>query len=261
LSKDFTFDQRAAQRVERLYQTPDIVEQRRASRSLLALKPGEQVLDIGCGPGLLVMEMAQEVGARGSVTGIDVSADMLALARVRCTGHANVGVQDASATALPYAENAFDAVAVAQVYEFVDDLALGFAELKRVLKPGGRALIVDTDWDSVIWRNTDRNRMRRVIDAWHLHCPHPHLPSQLPQLIGDAGLRLERATTIPIVNATYDGETYSYGMIRTIAKFVAGKNGVSEQEAAAWAEDLISFGTRGQYYFCLNRFAFLLSKA
>ena len=160
MSKDFTFDQRASQRVERLYQTPDIVEQRRASRALLALKPGEYVLDIGCGPGLLVMEMAQEVGAQGSVAGIDVSADMLALARVRCTGRANVGVQDASATALPYAENAFDAVAVAQVYEFVDDLALALAELKRVLKPRGRALIVDTDWDSVIWRNTRRSCSR-----------------------------------------------------------------------------------------------------
>ncbi len=260
MSKDFAFDQKASQRVERLYQTPDIVEQRRASRALLQLKPGELVLDIGCGPGLLVMEMAQEVGARGSVTGIDVSADMLALAQARCAGHANANAREASATALPCESATLDAVAVTQVYEFVDDLALALAELKRVLKPGGRALIVDTDWDAVIWRNSNRERMRRVIDAWHLHCPHPHLPSQLPQLIAAAGMRLERATAIPIVNTTYDAETYSYSMIRTIAKFVAGKLGVSLEQAEAWAADLESHGASGQYYFCLNRLAFLVSK-
>jgi arsenite methyltransferase len=256
-----TFDASASARVERLYQTPDIVEQRRASRALLALKPGEQVLDIGCGPGLLMLEMAQEVGALGRVAGVDVSADMLAFARARCEGTANMSAHEASATALPFAGESFDAVAVTQVYEFVEDLAQAFAQLKRVMKSGARALIVDTDWDGVLWRNSDRARMRRVIDAWHLHCPHPHLPTQLPQWISQAGLRLERAATIPIVNTEYHADNYSHGMIATIAKFASGKLGVSAEEAQAWAQDLISFGARGQYYFCLNRCAFLLSKA
>ncbi len=260
MSNDFAFDQKASRRVERLYQTPDIVEQRQASRSLLALKTGERVLDIGCGPGLLVMEMAQEVGSQGHVAGIDVSAEMLALAQARCAGQAGVTIGEASATMLPFADSNFDAIAVTQVYEFVDDVTRAFAELKRVLKPGGRALIVDTDWDSVIWRNADRKRMRRVIDAWHLHCPHPHLVEKLPELIAQAGLKLQRATAIPIVNARCDADTYSHSMIRTIAKFAAGKNGVTAEEAAAWADDLTSFGERGQYYFCVNRFAFLVEK-
>ena len=73
-------------------------------------------------------------------------------------------------------------------------------------------------------------------------------------------MRLERATAIPIVNASYDKDTYSHSMVRTIASFVAGKRGVSADEAKAWADDLVTHGTHGNYYFCLNRLAFLLSK-
>jgi arsenite methyltransferase len=260
VNRDFAFDQKVSQRVERLYQTPDIVEQRRASRALLQLAPGEHVLDIGCGPGLLVQEMAREVGAQGSVAGIDVSGDMLALAQARCASIPNASVREASATSLPFADASFDAVASTQVYEFVDDIALALSELKRVLKPGGRALIVDTDWDSVVWNNSNYARMARVIDAWHAHCPHPHLPSQLPRLLREAGLQLQRADTIALVNARYETDTYSYSMIQTISKYAADKHGVSADEAAAWADDLTALGTRGDYFFCVNRFAFLVGK-
>jgi ubiquinone/menaquinone biosynthesis C-methylase UbiE len=63
--------------------TPDIVEQRRAVRAALPLGQGEKVLDIGSGAGLLAHEMAVDVGAAGSVDGVDPSESMLALGRQR----------------------------------------------------------------------------------------------------------------------------------------------------------------------------------
>ena len=77
------FDEDAARRVEAAYTTPDIVEQRSSVLSMLALQPGEHVLDIGVGPGFLAAEMAFEVGAGGRVCGIDVSDSMLAIAATR----------------------------------------------------------------------------------------------------------------------------------------------------------------------------------
>ncbi|MFQ5425472.1 MAG: methyltransferase domain-containing protein [Gaiellales bacterium] len=84
MSGRLEFDQETSRRVEALYLTPDVVSQRRRVRELLRLTPGERVLDIGSGPGLLAHEMATQVGPGGQVCGIDTSEDMLAISRERC---------------------------------------------------------------------------------------------------------------------------------------------------------------------------------
>ena len=75
------FDAEVSQQLEATYLTPDIVEQRRLQLAALDLTPGENVLDIGSGPGLLAAQAAVTVGASGSVHGIDSSEQMLAIAR------------------------------------------------------------------------------------------------------------------------------------------------------------------------------------
>ena len=80
------FDADAASRVEAAYTTPDIVAQRDRVRATLALESGEQVLDVGVGPGFLAAEMAAEVGPEGRVCGIDTSAAMLDVAARRNPG-------------------------------------------------------------------------------------------------------------------------------------------------------------------------------
>ena len=106
MNADFSFDGAAARRIEQVYLTQDIIEQRRATRALLRLRPGETVLDVGCGPGFLLAEMAEEVGAHGKLSGIDASADMIARARQRCQGIATVTLQEADALAMRAAAKA-----------------------------------------------------------------------------------------------------------------------------------------------------------
>src|SRR4051794_41851443 len=77
------FDEHMARRVEATYSTPDMVEQRRATRALLAVDPGERVLDIGSGPGLLAAELAAEAGPDGAVHGLDASQSMVDMAERR----------------------------------------------------------------------------------------------------------------------------------------------------------------------------------
>src|SRR4029450_13662341 len=115
----------AARKLEAAYLTPDVVEQRRATLQALALRPGERVLDVGSGPGLLALEMAQVVGLAGHVIGIDVSDAMLALGQRRCasvSGTGRLSFVKADATALPFPDAAFDAAVSIQVYEYVADL-------------------------------------------------------------------------------------------------------------------------------------------
>ncbi len=78
------YDDKAARATERSYLSPEIVRQRLRTLAVLALRAGEHVLDVGCGPGLLAHDMALQVGRSGQVAGIDKSEAMLKLARQRC---------------------------------------------------------------------------------------------------------------------------------------------------------------------------------
>lgn len=75
------FDTNASTKLEAVYRTPDVVTQRQATLHALALRPKDRALDVGAGPGFLVAEMAEQVGPRGHVTGLDISDSMAALAQ------------------------------------------------------------------------------------------------------------------------------------------------------------------------------------
>jgi arsenite methyltransferase len=254
------FDDAASRRIAATYATPDIVQQRSVVRAALDLQPGEDVLDIGSGPGLLACEMAAEVGSGGSVHGIDPSDSMLEIGRrlERAAGSAPVTLTAGDACALAFADGSFDAVTATQVYEYVADMPAALGEAHRVLRTGGRLLILDTDWDSLVWHSTDRERMQRVLAVWDEHLIDPHLPRRLTGLLEDSGFVVTTRAAIPLLNAGYDRNTFSAGLIGFIKSFVAGRHGLSESEASAWADELIALGS--DYFFSLNRYQFLAVK-
>jgi ubiquinone/menaquinone biosynthesis C-methylase UbiE len=110
------------------------------------------VLDIGSGPGLLAGELAAAVGPTGRVCGVDPSADMLALARARDlgTGCAPVEYLAAGAQRLPYPDDTFNLAVSTKVMEYVPDVPAALAKAYRVLRPGGRLLLLGTDRDSIV---------------------------------------------------------------------------------------------------------------
>jgi arsenite methyltransferase len=254
-----SFDADTARRLLKSYLTDDVVAQRRAIRTALALQPGEHALDIGSGPGLLAVEMAREVGGQGSVTGVDPSEDMLAIARSQqSSDEQRLTYLIGTATELPVPDAGFDAVTSTQVYEYVADMPAALAEARRVLRPGGRLVVLDTDWDSIVWRSGDDARMRRVLAAWDEHLADPYLPRRLPSLLRDAGFALTKADVIPLLNIGYRADTYSAGLIGFVAAFVTGRQGVDQDEVAAWEADLRSLG---EDYFCsLNRYLFVATR-
>ena len=250
------FDEEASRRAEATYLTPDVVQQRRSFLAVLDLKGGEAVLDVGSGPGLLAAEMAEAVGPEGTVRGVDPSESMLAIAARRepAAGSAPLDFRPGDAGALPVPDAAFDAVVSTQVYEYLDDVAAALAEAHRVLRPGGRLLVLDTDWDSVVWRSGDPERMRRVLAAWEEHLADPHLPRRLSGLLEAAGFQITDRRVVPILNAGYDADTFSAGLIGFVRAFVPGHQGLTEGEAGACADDLIGLGR--DYFFSLNRYVY-----
>src|SRR5215831_11417515 len=127
------------------------------------LQPGECVLDLGSGAGTDSLVAAQMVGARGHVTGIDMTPEMLAKARSAATamGVGNVEFVEGEAEQLPFADASFDVVVSNGVIDLIPDKGAVFAELYRVLTPGGRTQIAD-----VTIQNPVSEEGRRKIDLW-----------------------------------------------------------------------------------------------
>ncbi len=250
------FDERASDTLTAIYLTPDVVAQREKVLALLAPRVGEQALDIGCGPGLTTEALAHAVGAAGSVRGIDIAPPMLAIARRRCVQLGNVSFEQADVTKLPYADGSFDVALASQVYEYVEDIDGALRELARVIRPGGRALLVDTDWESAVWASHDDARMRRVIETWNEHIPHPQLPRTLKRRMAQAGFDDVRVDVVPLLNVDYDPQTYSVGMMTMLGNFATGRNGLTAEDIAAWKADARAIGDEDGYFFSLNRFVF-----
>ena len=259
MSTAMPFDEDMTRRLVEVYRTPDVVAQRDATVELLDPQPGERVLDIGSGPGFLAVGIASRLGESGAVSGIDLSEPMIAYASGLAAGPsaAPMSFVLGDATALGFSDQSFDAVVSTQVYEYVPDIETAVAEVHRVLVPGGRVLILDTDWDSVVWHTSDRERHARVMSAWEEHLADPWLPRTLTGRLASAGLTVEQQSVLVLLNPAFDQRTFSAGVMQLIANFVPGRRGVTDEEAAAWLADLQDLGARGEYFFSVNRYLFL----
>ena len=255
------FDEETARALERSYQTPEIANQRRHTLEVLALKPGDHAADMGCGPGFLVREMADMVGSEGRAIGIDTSPDMLALAANRTDGMGQVELVDAPLQNLPYDAGSFDALACTQLLLFIEDIPQALAEMHRVLKPAGRIAVLETDWRGVIVSAEDDSLTRRIFANWDAAAISPNLPPRLKPLIETAGFDDVTVSAVPIINTSFNGNNFSTGMLRGVAKKARKSGAITEDEAESWITDLEARDAAGAYFFCINRFLFRAIKS
>jgi arsenite methyltransferase len=253
------FTEEAARRLEAQYMAQDMVAQRADTIAKLGLAAGERVLDIGCGPGFLCESIADEVGEAGAVIGIDVSADLIASCRRRNRrSWLSYTVGDATQIAQPDAS--FDVVACTQVAEYVPDVDRVLTEACRILRPGGRAIFVATDWDAVLWHSDEPERMAQVLTSWESHCAHPHLPRSMCKRLRRAGLRVDGATVFPILNLDWSDSAYSKGLAGLIRHYVEGKHDVGAECLAQWYAEFARLSDSGSYFFSSSRYVFHASR-
>lgn len=108
------------------------------SAEAASVKPGDRVLDVGCGTGVLSREVADRAGSDGRVFGLDVNEDMLALTRRICP---DIDWHQGDAGELPFDDTSFDAVVSQFALMFVPDQMAALQEMWRVLASGGRLAV------------------------------------------------------------------------------------------------------------------------
>jgi ubiquinone/menaquinone biosynthesis C-methylase UbiE len=155
---------------------------REKALNLVGLKPGESVLDVGCGTGTLAIAAKRRVGPAGRVYGIDASPEMIARARMKANrAGVEVTFENAVAEKMPFTGRTFDAVLATVMLHHLGRKARQqcACEMRRVLKPGGRMLAVDFGGAA--------RKGRSLLALFHRH-GHVKLP-ELIAVLDEAGLK------------------------------------------------------------------------
>lgn len=260
MSDGVDFDEEMVTKMERMYRTASMRERRQWIRDALALKSGEEVLSIGTGPGFESRGLAEDIGKRGRVHGIDTADPMLAVARDRCADYPQATFELGDAAGLPVQDGAFDAAVAVQVYEYVPDLDVAFGELYRALRPGGRAVVFDSDWSTLTYHATDEARSDRVIEAFDAHCPHPRLARTLKPRLERASFDVTDQDVFVHFETELHDDAFGGVLMSAMKGFVTEQGRIDEAEAEAWIDDLHERAEAGEYFFNFNQYLFEVKK-
>lgn len=162
-------------------------------RTQLALRPGQRLLDVGCGLGDAALALGVDLGADGEVVGVDGSGRMVAEARARArAARSNCPTRFAvgDALALDEPDDAFDAVRSERMLQWVEDPARAVLEMARVVRPGGRVCLIDSDWSTFALTFGEPDLEALVREVWCVEDARPSfIGGRLAELAEAAGLR------------------------------------------------------------------------
>jgi arsenite methyltransferase len=227
---------------------------------LLDPRPGEQILDVGFGGGQALRFIADRVGSSGRAAGVERNPG--AVEALNTWGDAS-GVRaieaiTADAQELPFPEDSFDAVLTVNVLEAVPDRPRALAEMRRVLKPGGRILVAHDDYESIVYACSDRELCRRVVRAFAdvTFKSYPTSDGQMGRhlwgLFRNAGFRDANVQVVPLVNTEYRDPLHGWETSRFSAQLVAAVSDLTQEELDRWRADLAERSARDEYLYCIT---------
>lgn len=220
----------------------------------MAITTGDTLLDVGCGPAVDTVPLAQCVGATGRVIGIDSDEGMLAQANEAaavCEYAAIIEHRHGSALDLPLESNSVDscrAERLLQVLPPVHEQQV-VAELVRVTRPGGRIVLVDTDWGSASVDFSAAQLERRLMNFFTLQMrPNGLAGRRLHTLCREQGLEALRLDVVPMVIRRVADTPFCEWLTDT----ALGAGIINEEEARQWREELEARERQNTLYVCAN---------
>jgi len=258
--KHFHYDEAVSRSQLNFAMTPDSAAQRQRVLAALNLQSDDHVLDIGSGNGFLVREIADIVGSSGRAIGVDLSDAMTMMAQDLCDGLANAEFETANVTKLPYDDYSFDVVTATQCLSYVYEIETALKEIYRVVKPGGRVVLIDTDWDTMVWNCTDQALMDKMMNCYTGIYANAFLPRTLSKKLVDAGFQLIDRGSHAIVNWKHSLDSFAGLQIDFIKKIAKNDYSVSEADLCEWLQDLQEIEKAGECFFSLNRYIFCAEK-
>ncbi len=219
----------------------------------LDLKPGDAVLDVGCGPGTDVFGLEEVVGPAGCAVGVDVSTTMVEQARSRAAASGSrAEFQVAPAESLPFPDATFDAARIERVLIHASDPALAVREMARVTKPGGRILAIEPDHQMSAIDATDGELCDRAFRGLSALMRNSRAGRQLKGLFLAAGLSSVDFRVVPYVVTTWrEFKAMHCDFAEELGRIGVERGLVTPDEARALIADLESRDAEGRFHACL----------
>jgi SAM-dependent methyltransferase len=180
--------------VNTMYETsrwPSVQRLRAWEREHLALRPGERLLDVGCGVGDALCVLVDDLRPGGSGLGLDASEAMLTAARDHAASNAvtEVEFRSGDAVSLDVPDSSFDACRSERMLQWVPEMELAVGEMVRALRPGGRLSLIDTDWRTFAPDMPDTRAYRAVTKGlYEQRGPSAAAGARLLNICRDLGL-------------------------------------------------------------------------
>jgi SAM-dependent methyltransferase len=223
---------------------PGAGELRVRSYELLGIAPDAAVVDVGCGSGRAVAEMAE----RGALAvGIDPDERMITVAGERWPA---ADFRVAGAYELPFTDGALHGYRADKVFHVLDDPARAVGEARRVLAPGGRIVLIGQDWDTFVIDADDAALTRTIVHARADLVPTPRIVRRCRNLLLDAGfgdLTVEAHTRIFTDAAMVP-------VLAGLAEGARSAGAISDAQAEAWVAEQGERGRRGTLFLALPLF-------
>jgi arsenite methyltransferase len=255
----FRFDEKTALQLSAIYQTEDIKEMQRQYRVWFDPKPGERILDVGCGTGVNVHAISKLVGPSGKVIGIDNSPAMLSVARDKASAD-NVEYRQMAVEEMDFPEASFDGIVCTQVLGYVADPVAVIRSALRVAKPGGRVFVAETDWDTLVYNIPDKELQRKVTLSFTDHHGDGWVGRRLFTMCRQAGATQIELHPYVIHNAEYSIKKYGGPLSYVIRDYLLRSKKCSKEEVQRWLQLLSDAFDDHTYFFSLSRFVCILRK-
>jgi SAM-dependent methyltransferase len=218
---------------------------------LLDLRPGQTVLDVGGGTGCSAIEIARRVGRTGRVVALDPSVPLGAFGREAAT-RAGVGEvlewRLGSAEALPFPDGTFDRAFCRWVLLHVEAAEAVVREMRRVVRPGGRIMCVEADWETVTVYPGERGLTRRILNFSTDRHIEGWSRRRLVPLLRGCGLANVAVQPIVTVDDAASGPEW-VAFLHQRADMAASASVVSEAEAASWRQAIDRAAALRSYFF------------
>nr|WP_256974234.1 class I SAM-dependent methyltransferase [Rhodococcus sp. NCIMB 12038] len=236
---------------------PGIRRLREWSFAALHVQPGESALDIGSGTGSETRALAAAVTASGRAIGLDPNPGMALLARERTeedgsTAQFVIG----DAYSLPFPDNRLDVVRSERVFQHLSEPDRAVAEVVRVLRPGGRGVIVDSDWGTAIMHPGDPLVLQKIMDVMLAHTANPHSGRLLPGQLTAAGLVVEDVGSEALIQDPADVT----GPLVQMMTAAAAEGAITETQRDDLLDQLNAAARSGDFHVSVTMFAYLVRK-